>query len=315
MRYLRPRWLLLYLFVLLAAAAGTVLLEKERLAGDFLAEGRALVSQGRHRTALTDFTLAILLTPSDPEPYEARARAFQALTMPGEAVADLEAAIALAPERAELHFLHGLLLAGPLDDSRAAVRAFDAVLRLESQRAEAYYQRGLAYDRINNPHQAIKDFTQALALRPEMVEARLARAGIHARFRDGPRQIADLTAALRLRPDDTELYRLRGEAYLAQRRFAEAKLDLDRVLREAPSAPAYFKRGTAQLNLERYRAAVADFTRVLKLHRYSIAAYYNRARAYAALGEHERARRDWAAVCEMQTAGQSEACLLARRDR
>lgn len=312
MRYLRPRWLLVYALVALLGAGGALALGRGRIAGALLADGHALVAQGQPLTALTDLTLAIWLTPAEPAGYLARARAFRALERTAEALADLRAASALAPERAEPHALQGLLLLEPLERPREAIRAFDAALRRAPGQARVLLHRGRAYDQINNPHRAVKDFTQALALQPGLAEAYVARAALHRRFRERRREIADLSAALRLRPGDVGLHEQRAEAHLALKQFAAARADLDRVLAAVPTAPGYFKRGTAQLNLGHYRAAVADFTQVLERHRFSIAAYYNRARAYAALGEHDRARADWARVCELQTAGQSEACALAR---
>ena len=315
MRFLRLRWLLLLLLVLGSIAAVYVFLHKQRLSADYLAEGHALARQGRHRSALGDFTLAILLSPNEHAGYLARARAYEALQMPAAAVEDLGEAIHRAPHDPELHFLRGLLLMEPLQRYAEAVRDFDTVIALRPGNAQAYYRRGRAYDLINNPHQAVKDYTRALELDPTLTEAWLERASIRGHFRETDLQIADLTAALRLRPDATRLYSQRGKAYMAKRAFAEALADFNRVLAVEHNINDTFQRGTANLNLRRFQAAIVDFTRVIRAHPYATAAYYNRARAYAALGDTKRAHDDWAAVCEIDSHAQTEACFRAQAGR
>ena len=310
-----PRTLLWLLLPLLTAAlaAAAVYLQRERIAGAYLAAGQRMLTQGQFREALGDFTWAILFTPRHPAPYAARARAYEALGLPAAALADLDAAIRRDPRRADLLFWRGRLHGGPLERYRRAIRDFDDVLHLEPGHALAFYHRGHAYDQINNPHQAVKDYTRALALQPALAEAWRERAHIHGRLRDAPRQIADLTELLRLEPGDLAAREQRGRALLAERAWAEALADLEHVIRADPGARLHFLRGTAHLNLGHYRAAIADFTAVVRSNRFRVAAYYNRARAYEALGQPERALADWAAVCELQAAGQSEACYLVER--
>lgn len=305
-------WVIVPLLVCASAVAGLVQF-RERLAQRYLAEGRVLLQQGELREALGDFTWAILLMPGHDAPYAARAQAYQALHLAPQAVADLDAALRIAPRQASLLYQRGLLHAKPLEQYRRAIRDFDAVVRLEPGNALAYYQRGHAYDLINNPHQAVKDYTRALALRPDLADALRERSHLYGRMRDLPHQIADLSALLRLNPGELPVREQRARALLAQRRFAEALADLEQVLRQDPRTPVHFQRGTAHLNLGHYRAAIADFTAVVRGNRFRVAAYYNRARAYEALGMTERAHADWAAVCELQVAGQSEACYLVER--
>ncbi len=61
-------------------------------------------------------------------------------------------------------------------------------------------------------------------------------------------------------------------------------------------AGVYTMRGLAWLREEEPVAAAADFTRALQLDTVQLAALKGRARAYALLGKHELAARDWESV-------------------
>jgi tetratricopeptide (TPR) repeat protein len=306
-------WLLSAVLLATGAGAGTLWVHAERLSGAYQAEGRALVERGRHRSALGDFTLAILLTPDDHAPYLARAHAFQALRRPHEALRDLDAAIRLAPAHPELHMLRGLLLADPLREHGRAIADFDAAIRLRPDDALAYYRRGLAYVEVNNPHHALSDLGRALALRPDLADAYLERAALHGRMREHRLQAADLGAALRLRPGATHLYAQRARVYQALRDDTAAVADFDRALAADAGADVHFERGVSLLNLRRYRAALADFDRALRSRPASAAVFYHRAHAWAALGERARARLDFAMACELAPASGTEACFQAQQ--
>ncbi len=279
----------------------------------FLHNGQRLVTLGRPRTALTDFSLAIAATPARPEPWLARAQAWRALDEPARAAADLAQARRRAPQRADLAFRHGVVLAHALDNHSAAVRAYDAALRQTPRDPQIHYQRAHSLDRLNNSAAALAGYSRALALDPALTKAYLGRAVLHHRLRHYAAEARDLSSALRLTPQPPEVHMRRGEAYLRLARYDLALADFDTAVRRAPSAARLFKRGTALLHLQRFAEAVRAFSAALRHNPYSLAARYNRAQAHAALGRHAAARRDWRLVCELEAAGQSDACIHARQ--
>ncbi|MBW4598892.1 MAG: tetratricopeptide repeat protein [Calothrix sp. FI2-JRJ7] len=91
---------------------------------------------------------------------------------------------------------------------------------------------------------------------------------------------------------DTENYQQQCQKYL------EAGVDkATQAIRSNPKAEEpYYQRGNTYLLLGNYKAAVADYTEVIKLNTgrfgFSRAAYSNRARAYEKLGEKQKAISD-----------------------
>src|SRR5207247_2536280 len=61
----------------------------------------------------------------------------------------------------------------------------------------------------------------------------------------------------------------------------------------------YFNRGLAQALLEKYDAAIADFTRVIQLDAKYSNAYYRRAQAYIKKGDYDQAISDYNKLLEM----------------
>jgi tetratricopeptide (TPR) repeat protein len=75
--------------------------------------------------------------------------------------------------------------------------------------------------------------------------------------------------------------------------FETSLVHADRaVAKKADSPEAYCQRGEAKHGLQRYREAVADFTRAIELKKDYETAHRERALSYAALGEEEKARQD-----------------------
>ena len=87
-------------------------------------------------------------------------------------------------------------------DDRAAIAAYDEILRLQPENAEAAYLRGAAYDRLGNRTAAMADYDVALRLNAELLPAYLARADVRAALGDTEAAGADRLAASRLLIDD-----------------------------------------------------------------------------------------------------------------
>ncbi|MCZ6557214.1 MAG: hypothetical protein O7A69_05485, partial [SAR324 cluster bacterium] len=124
------RWMLVFVLASAAGSAVYVLWNKERLAQNFYLRGNELAAEGALRSALGGYTMAILLDPDAIDPYLARARANRELQMPRRAIADLNHAIALAPDNPDFYFLRASISAGLLRDPRRAIRDFDRIIQL-----------------------------------------------------------------------------------------------------------------------------------------------------------------------------------------
>lgn len=135
-------------------------------------------------------------------------------------------------------------------------------------RAEAYLNRGIAQEDLDNLSDAIEDYTQAIKLNPEY------RALYHYRGlaydRDGKSNlaIADFSEAIRLDPTDTEALLYRGLAYAAQGAHDKALADYNTALEHDPeNEDALSARGETYEARGERELAIADFRRALELDR------------------------------------------------
>ena len=150
-------------------------------------------------------------------------------------------------------------------DFDAAINAYDAVLRLNPNHAEAYNNRGLARDALGQHEAAIADYDAALRLNPN-AEAYNNRGVERNALGQHEAAIADYDAALRLNPNHAKAYNNRGGARYALGQYEAAIADCDSALRLKPDyAKAYYTRGLAKLQLNRIDEARQDFEAAFNL--------------------------------------------------
>lgn len=131
------------------------------------------------------------------------------------------------------------------DDLDLQIDRYTSAIKINPNFAEAYYNRGYAYDDKGEYDQAIKDYTQAIEINPNYAEAYYNR-GIAYRKKGEPDQaIADYDQAVEINPNDAAAYGNRG---VAKRNLAE-KLEAVGKTAEA---------------LALYKAAVKDCDEALK---------------------------------------------------
>ncbi|MDJ0846000.1 tetratricopeptide repeat protein [Crocosphaera sp.] len=80
-------------------------------------------------------------------------------------------------------------------DYQGAIALFTEILQFNPHEVEAYYNRGIAYTKINNYQAAIADFTQALTLNSTIPDLYIERAKVHLKLGNRTEAIADLKKA------------------------------------------------------------------------------------------------------------------------
>jgi tetratricopeptide (TPR) repeat protein len=110
--------------------------------------------------------------------------------------------IFLSQQSNDVHNLEEILIQGMekgiKGDYQGAIADFTQVIRLDIYDAEAYYNRGIAYTKINNYSEAIADFNYALYLDNEFAEVYLERAKVCLVLSNKPEAIRDLQMAAKL---------------------------------------------------------------------------------------------------------------------
>ena len=129
----------------------------------------------------------------------------------------------------------------------------------------------------------LAEYDEAIRLNPDSAEAYFNRGKARASLDQDPSAIADYDAAIQLNPNFAEAYFHRGclKDYLVQwdphksmtdARFKERRsaiADFDEAIRLDLDFPellhAYYRRGLAKYNLDRYEDAIVDFDEALRL--------------------------------------------------
>ena len=169
-----------------------------------------------------------------------------------------------APGRARAAFEEGMRAVGANDFKTAIARFTDSITI--SQTAEAYLERGNAYQGLNQDEQALADWGRAIEHDSSLAKAFTARA---------------------------TLYRRSGQ-------LEKAIPDLDTAIRLAPSVDAYFQRGQVYADMGQYQKAVEDYDRSILERREAPYVYLARSAAKRALGDEDGYRADQAKAAELQ---------------
>lgn len=196
-------------------------------------------------------------------------------------------------------------LAGFIDfnngNYQLAILGFDKALanlstapRLVDNRAEIYFYRANAYNKLGEPQRAIQDYDQAIQIDPKLAHAHNNRGFAYIGLGDYQHAIQDCDQAIQLDPKDTEAYNNRGIAYINMGQFQRAIQDFDQAIQINPQdTAAYNSRGVTYVYLGQYQRAIQDFEQAIQVNPQFAAAYNSRGFAYADLGQYQRAIQDY----------------------
>jgi tetratricopeptide (TPR) repeat protein len=187
---------------------------------------------------------------------------------------------------------------GHLMESRGRfAEAIDAYTKAAGHRpndATIYYDRGVAFGRLNQWKEAVEDYTRAIEHDPGMAKAYNNRAAAYAQQHQFERAVADFTKAISLDPRSGLTYRNRGLAYHDLGQFNQAIEDETIAIRLDPTVfEGPFERGNAYLDAGEFPKAIADFDRAIAIDSTRAGAWMNRGEAFRRLGDPKRAQADF----------------------
>lgn len=180
-----------------------------------------------------------------------------------EAEIFMRRAIAAAPREAALHNNLGNIL-GAVGNSAAAEPAYRKAIELKADYAEAYFNLGIVLRDLGRPDEALVAHRKALQLRPDYPAAQI--------------QIGAVLAELG--------------------RSQEALAPLEAAARSTPSYDAYYYRGTALMDLERFDDAIAVLRSAVDLAPMRHEARYAMAKCFQHVGRNEDAMLAYQTVFE-----------------
>ena len=181
-----------------------------------------------------------------------------------------------------------------------ALEAYSHVIELNMCYADAYNNRGVAYDEKDKIDFAIEDYTKAIELKPDEAVAYSNRGAAYIDKDEIDRAISDCNKAIELKPDYAEVYYNRGLAYGIKGNFDRTIKDCNKAIELNPKfSLAYNNRGIAYRRKGDLDRAISDYTKAIELDPDYAETCYNRGNAYYSKGDLDRAISDYTKAIEL----------------
>jgi serine/threonine protein kinase/tetratricopeptide (TPR) repeat protein len=254
------------------------------LASDYIAAGRL-------REALVLLQKTAHVEPQNFWASFVLANCYDRLAQDARAEARYGICIALQPSYPWSHFNRGLALLRQ-QDYRAACADFDSVLKLRPDSIEAYLNRALAHQGLQQYQEAERDLTEALE-RGGSTRLFFLRARVREKRGDKDGANADCDEGMKRPPTDEKSWLARG-FYLIGRDPKAALADFDEALRINPSSAEALQNKAHVLaeKLGRNQESLQVLNKLLNWYPDSVKARGGRGVLHARLGQRELAIRD-----------------------
>mgnify|MGYP006282657911 CR=1 FL=1 len=292
----------------------------------------AFVENGKYEDAIEQYTHAIEMKPTDIDMYIERGKAFEALERFDEAYADYEKAKVFDPDEEDILFLLGRVsnkmgkyeqaLSHLNHASRVAKREakvypekvktllelgeYEMALKVSDtamlfdENAINYYQRGLAYEKLNNDILAKRDFEKSVKEDKKFIDSRLSLANLLARTGKLDDAMEHCNEVLEINDRNTDAYHIRSKIYIEQLDYPSAINDISRNILIEPENPEhYLTRGTYYQEFNQHVNAINDFSKAIALNEGNPDYYFKRANSYEEIMDFENAAKDYSTITEL----------------
>jgi tetratricopeptide (TPR) repeat protein len=218
-----------------------------------------------------------------------------------DAVRFYSVAVALRPQRLQLHYLlcNAFCWKGANEE---AVAECSKIIDLDPKNAEAWVLRGNAYwGRLHQSDKAVADFSKAIELNSKLAAAWRERGYVYHCLMQYDKALADYTEFIKLDPKDTWVWCSRGYAYLRLKQRDKAIADYTEAIKLDPKyASAWCGRGRIYDEVEQYDKALADYAEAIKLDpKGSLEALLQRGFLYHRLHQYEKAVADYSGYIDL----------------
>ena len=191
-----------------------------------------------------------------------------------------------------------LIMLGQIDK---AIEAYSHAIELNPDNAEAYNNRGGAYDIKGETDRAIEDFNKAIDLKPDDTIPYNNRGGAYSDKGEYNRAIEDCNKAMELNPDYAYAYNNRGLAYRGKNDYNRAIVDFNMAIDlKQDYAYVYNNRGNVYSDIGDFARAIADFNTAIDLKQDYAEAYNNRGNTYGKKGEYDHAIVDFNTAIQLK---------------
>jgi tetratricopeptide (TPR) repeat protein len=193
-----------------------------------------------------------------------------------------------------------------------SIQDFSKAIKEKPGFIDAYFNRGIAYEKVNMLDKAIKDYSKVIKLDPGMNEAYINRALLYKKGKRYNLAIEDFNTAIELRPNFAFAYLYRGDTYYEMDSLEAAANDYKLLLDLLPSylraherlALIYYQQGN-------YEDALTYASKLCSLNSSKASNFVLRAKILIALKRLEPACKDIKHAIEM---GSEEAKELSSKN-
>src|SRR5947207_3064472 len=141
-----------------------------------------------------------------------------------------------------------------------AVAEFTKAIEANGKQPAFYENRGFAYIALEKGPEAAADFSKAIELAPKDERAYIGRAQVSLLQKNYDQALADVGKAMELKPVIVG-YKFRGYAEIGLNQWDKAVADFTAAIQKEPNDPQnYDRRAWANRNLKNYDLAIADYT-------------------------------------------------------
>ncbi|RPI16781.1 MAG: tetratricopeptide repeat protein [Ignavibacteriae bacterium] len=177
---------------------------------------------------------------------------------------------------------------------------YTAYLKILPNSAIGYYNRALAYKKLEQYEDALKDLNMAIELEHEDTDALIARGNLYNELGKYKEALEDYNTAISIDSEDPYGYKGRGETYLYTNNYQSALNDFNKAISLDDSyIEVYYDRGRTYSYLGDDMRAIQDLSVAIEMFPKYYGAYLSRARAYNNLKEYEKAKEDFVKCIEL----------------
>lgn len=299
-------------------------------AADVMAEAHDLYRQGLLDEAISQYSEAAALDPTDPTPYVWWARLLTLRHRTGEAVEKAREAVGVAPDSAEAlaalcmaldwnagvgdqaqlqEALGACLSATDLDPGYAEAHAYLAevyadlgqakqagesarlAVSLDDSSVFAHRDLGYALEKQRNYRDAVAEYQRASQLHPRLAQPYIDLGRIHMTYNRYKDALSAYERATVVEPNSAHALDSLGRAYFNTGDHQRAVVVLQKAIEVDPTyGPAYGHLGLAYYVLRNYEDAVPAYKKAIELGADELEYYYELGLAYVYLERCDEAR-------------------------
>jgi serine/threonine protein kinase/cytochrome c-type biogenesis protein CcmH/NrfG len=215
-----------------------------------------------------DIILNLVLSPSSPQEYVARAWANLVKGKVDIAIADATSALQSQPDSVVALMIRASAKATNADvDNEEAIESFSdykRVIQLMPKYAKAYANRGATYYALGQNNLALSDFREAARLAPRA--SFLYKLGyVNSTLQDFAEARNSFHQALQANPQCYQAYLGLGDVCFQEEDWSNAVVNYERANQISPNQYAFSRLGNAYINLKQFEKSVDSYKQALTL--------------------------------------------------